>query len=1021
MTYQEAMQGMSRELDIRGNITLADSTVIPLTNAHIMAYGFDEGTNEAPLGSAASASFTLELANAQGEWFPGGDIIGARIIVGARVEIEIGVYHDGAYEYKPAGVWYVHKPSGKEGGTRFVLKGHDALYSSYDDPLNDSGITYAATTTLNDVLTGVKAAHGLTVGGTLKCNTGAIIAQRPDWGEGCSVRNALAYIAGAGGCSIQINRAGGLQFVPVVSTAAAKPIGTDSYLELENANAHFMFNRIKVMPRGAQAETPYTEAVVLTGVPESGNNTLVMTDNPLFANGASNLQSMVDALAAALNGFSFDLMTFKHRGDPTYCLGDWVQVTDRRGKVKNTPILQHTLKYGAGINATISSMVSLDMMLPSTISRNGTLSPVGFGKGVLDASVLILKSVTSDYIAANTITADEIDMESMEADIASIAQAKIDVAEIDYNKVKDLVAGTAIFREGIGGKILIDRLEVSDANIVNLTAGRLIVQGTSGALYQLSVDEQGQVITELRQIGNADVADVSLNAGEKLVHGSITADLLNVQQIFASEALIGAIKANNIETHSIGLDQLTPNLFENMIANATGQQMVIEFSNGTILDRENTETIARIRVFHLGVDITHRLPDTSIHWERISDDPAGDQAWNADPAHQNTKTVTINAADVNFRGVLRCRVDEARLFSVPGVTDDGVLTMTDYGSGDAQNFALVDGNLVYSGDTPYEIQDGILYTEMLIGAFHLDTQMSNFHTSYMNMSRRGVELYSGGFLNLISGAEFDLQAGSGDTFLRFTNKDPLVRLLVGGETKETAPVWIAPDGTIKATKLQLNNSNITDFTQYLTYDDVDNAAPGFPMTFDVFVPNAFIGIESILLTFKLDNFRAYSTGAASGGGATSSAGGGGARTSRSGGGTTSGSSGEIATYYTNTATIGTNHRHFLAPHTHSINSHSHVIDIPDHTHTVPNHTHPIAYGIYKGGKATACQVHVDGRLVGSYASLTARDITSYITKAAGKITRNTWHTVTLTPNALTRIKAQVNITGLVGRADAAIY
>ncbi len=41
--------------------------------------------------------------------------------------------------------------------------------------------------------------------------------------------------------------------------------------------------------------------------------------------------------------------------------------------------------------------------------------------------------------------------------------------------------------------------------------------------------------------------DLSLNAGEKLIEGSITAQCLNVQQIFADEALVGAIKAANID------------------------------------------------------------------------------------------------------------------------------------------------------------------------------------------------------------------------------------------------------------------------------------------------------------------------------------------------------------------------------------------------------------------------------------------------------------------------------------------
>lgn len=618
----------------------------------------------------------------------------------------------------------------------------------------------------------------------------------------------------------------------------------------------------------------------------------------------------------------------------------------------------------------------------------------------------------------------------------AIEDVHIGTAGIDYAKLKDLAAGTAIIRDGIGGRLIIDRLAVSEANIVSLTAGQLIVQGTSGALYRLTVDEQGEIITELRQIGNNDIKNVSLNAGEKLIKSSITADLLNVQQIFASEALIGAIKVHNIEAHSIGTDQLVPGLFESMIMNATGQQLVVEFSHGTILDRERTQTVARLRVFHIGVDITDRMPDNAINWERISEDQAGDVVWNADPEHQNTKSVTIRASDVNFRGVLRCKVDEARLFAVPSVDDDGNLIMTDYGNDDSLNFALVDGDLVYYGDTAYEMRDGILYTDMLIGASHIDTQMSNLKTSYLDISRYGIEMYSDGYLNLISGALFDLQAGSGSSFMRLTNKDPFTRLIIGGENKDTAPFWVGPDGEVRATKLRLNNSNITEFTQHYPYSDVDNASPTHPMVFDVFIPSEYSGIQSMKLSFKLEPFRAYSTGAASGGGSTSSAGGGGARTSRSGGGSTAttsqnvGNTGDM-TSATNTRTadgpgshahqMGSHYHNMAHTHTVSISSHTHIVDIPDHTHTVPNHTHGIVYGIYQGTTASSCQVRVDGTLIGSFSALSARDVTAQLSKVGGKITRDGWHTVTLTPNALTRIRAQVFVVGVVAQAGAAIY
>jgi len=551
MTYQQAMAATSRDLDIRGTVTLADSTVISLTNAHIMAYSIDEGANEIPLGSAASASYTLELANAQGEWFPGGSIIGIRIITGALVSIEIGVKHDGAFEYKPAGVWYVHKTNGKEGGTRFVLKGNDALISGYNDALDDSGVTYGAATTLNTVLNGIKTAHSLIIGGALVCNGSAIISQRPDWGAACSVRNALAFIAAAGGCSIQVDRSGALQLVPVYNTSTPKAVGTGSYIELENANAYFAFNRIKVMPRGAQADTAYVEGTVNAGLPEAGNNTIVMTDNPIFPHGASNLQAMVDALATALSGYEIDVLTFRHRGDPTIVLSDRVQVTDRRGEIVTTSVLQQSIKYGAGLSSTISSMISLEVMQPSAISRNGTLSPIAFGKGSLDPSVLIAKSITAQYIANKSLTSEEIDVESLEADIAVIVQAKIDTADINWANIKDLVTGTAIITEGVGGKLFINRLAVTEANMVSLTVGELIVKGSDGLFYAVSVDGSGNIVTELKQVGNDDVADASIYGSEKIIEGTITAATLNATDIFANNAIIQQLIAAHLDVDTL--------------------------------------------------------------------------------------------------------------------------------------------------------------------------------------------------------------------------------------------------------------------------------------------------------------------------------------------------------------------------------------------------------------------------------------------------------------------------------------
>lgn len=623
MTYQEAMAATSRQLNIRATLTLADTTEYNLTNQHIVAYLFDEGANEVPLGATMSTSYTLELANAGGEWFPGGSIIENRVLVGARVSVEVGVYHDGAFDYKPAGVWFVAKATGKESEARFILRGNDALMTGYNMALNDSGLTYGAGTTLDTVLNHIKATHGVTIGGTLACNSGAIISKRPDWGDGCSVRNALAFIAGAGGCFLWVDRAGDLQLKPVKNTAAAKAIGTSAYTELENGHASFDFNRIKVMPRGAKSNAPYIQSAVNSGLIEAGNNTIVMTDNPVFAAGASNLQAMTNALKTALSGYTVPLITIRHRGDPTIIPGDKLEITDRRAKSFVQPVLLQSFKFSQGLSAVSSSMISLAVMQPGAISRNGTILPIGFGKGSLDPNVLIAKSITADQIMAGAITSDEIAADSIDtghlkagaitadkaiiadaaiktaqiqdasittakmtsaavddikagsvaavqalfqqiaagtittgdfvAGVAKVAAAEIGTADIDWAHIKDLVTDTAIITEGVAGELYIARLAVTEANIVSLSVGELMVRGDDGLMYTVTVDEEGSIITVPSQVTNDDLMDAGavIDEGENIIYGGITAGKLNVQEIFAENALIASLIAANIDVDEL--------------------------------------------------------------------------------------------------------------------------------------------------------------------------------------------------------------------------------------------------------------------------------------------------------------------------------------------------------------------------------------------------------------------------------------------------------------------------------------
>lgn len=207
------------------------------------------------------------------------------------------------------------------------------------------------------------------------------------------------------------------------------------------------------------------------------------------------------------------------------------------------------------------------------------------------------------------------------------------------------------------------------------------------------------------------------------------------------------------------------------------------------------------------------------------------------------------------------------------------------------------------------------------------------------------------------------------------------------------------------------------------------------------------------------------TSTESGGGssATSSAGGGSTATSSSGGGSTNTSDGTVLTS-SNTVhdpnddggTGGANHNHGLSrgmklaltndgknvsgfvgfvpsgkhvhpahshkvtipAHTHnvSIPAHTHSVQIPGHSHTltlqahqhnfsIPAHTHEITYGIYTGSTAKRLTIAVDGRAAGTFGSFVSDlDLVRYLSKDGnGNITRG-WHTISITPDVLSRVE-----------------
>ena len=116
-----------------------------------------------------------------------------------------------------------------------------------------------------------------------------------------------------------------------------------------------------------------------------------------------------------------------------------------------------------------------------------------------------------EYLIANNLMADD-----LYAAIAEIGTASIGTADINWANIKDLVTDTAILTKGVGGKFIFSELSITEANIVNLSVGELMVKGEDGRFYTVSVDELGNVTTTRKMVEGDDIENITINGDTKM-------------------------------------------------------------------------------------------------------------------------------------------------------------------------------------------------------------------------------------------------------------------------------------------------------------------------------------------------------------------------------------------------------------------------------------------------------------------------------------------------------------------------
>ncbi len=247
-------------------------------------------------------------------------------------------------------------------------------------------------------------------------------------------------------------------------------------------------------------------------------------------------------------------------------------------------------------------------------------------------------------------------------------------------------------------------------------------------------------------------------------------------------------------------------------------------------------------------------------------------------------------------------------------------------------------------------------------------------------------------------------------------------------------------------RTRINEVYAQGATNQMIVPFADNADPDNPAVMRLYIPDTLVRINKCILNYRLEPFRAYSKAVAGGGGTvtTTESGGSDTITAKAGSefmqvsisaqGTDSQTGVKMYTESQSNHNHGIppgtglmtvdegvewwspsgGHQHQLPDHVHEVSvwggEHEHPISIKPHRHDLrlSSHSHELEFGIYQGDTADSVTIKVDGQPITSPEVGEDIDIIDYLSvDSAGKVQRNTWHEVEITPGSMTRIVANI--------------
>lgn len=534
-----------------GKFTVGETEyTVPLTDLKVTAS--ENGSSDLTIGNAQSSSITFSI------YEDTVDLENREMVLFEGLEVS-----EDNIEYIQIGIFKITSATAEEGKTSYT--GYDRMYSAMEMTYV-SKLTYPAKDI--NIVKEICTQAGITFAESTMDNKTISIATAP---KGYTRREMLGYLSARQGKNAVINSQGQLEFRWYKD--ADYTIRPTKYYE--NGLKFTTSKAFKVEKIVCEVATD-KDSKTLT----SGSGTMAINiSNPFMT------QTVLDAVYKKIGGFTYRPLTVECLGDWRLEVGDIVKVTSD-GVEYSAPITSIVYDCDGGLKCSIEScgqsdtnnsinptgpitsqmqrltaeLVVANQVIATKISaeqadiKYATIESLNALSGKFDT--LSAKAITTDNIAAATAK-----LGYMTAEQADIKYANIELTNIDTANVATLFANVGLIDRAtvVEGHItgFLDSVEVNANKITagTLVADRILLKGSeSGLLYALN--NLGELTsTTVDSLDGYVLTDRTINA-DKIVANSITANELDVANIFADNAVISTITSqqafiNAISTNSV--------------------------------------------------------------------------------------------------------------------------------------------------------------------------------------------------------------------------------------------------------------------------------------------------------------------------------------------------------------------------------------------------------------------------------------------------------------------------------------